>query len=240
MLSVLVPAYNEAGSIGKTIEELVKALKEQELDYEVIIIDDGSKDTTREQALLEARAYSNVRVFSYQNNDGKGHALKYGFQFAQGDLVLFLDADSDLSPSQVPRFLEYMSNGNADAIIGSKRHPLSKINYPLTRRLFSKAYNLLVKVLFRLDVSDTQVGIKLFRREVLDQVFPKVLVKRYAFDIELLANARRLGYKIAEAPVELNYQFSSRVSPKAIWGIFVDTLAVFYRMKIQHYYDKKK
>lgn len=239
MLSVVVPAYNEAERIAETIKGVQIALREQGLEYEVIVVDDGSVDNTREQALSNAEARSNIKIFSYKSNMGKGYALKYGFQFAQGDLVLFLDADSDLPPSQIPRFLEYMANSNADVIIGSKRHPLSKINYPLTRRLFSKAYSLLVKVLFRLDVSDTQVGIKLLRREVLDQVFPKVLVKRYAFDLELLANARRLGYKIAEAPVELNYRFSSQISSKAIWGIFLDTLAVFYRMKILHYYDRE-
>ena len=87
-------------------------------------------------------------------------------------------------------------------------------------------------------MSDTQAGIKLFKREVLQQVFPKILVKRYAFDVENLANAIKFGYKIVEVPVVLNYHYSSNVNLKAIWYMFVDTIAIFYRMNILHYYDK--
>lgn len=239
MLSVLVPAYNEAGNIVKTIEELVVVLGEPRLEYEVVIIDDGSKDDTYEQASLMTQLHSSIKVYRYEQNQGKGYALKYGFQFTQGDLVLFIDADSDLPPSQIPRFLEYMTNNHADIVIGSKKHPLSNVKYPFTRRFFSTGYRLIVKIMFDLNVTETQIGIKLFQREVLEKVFPKILVKRYAFDLELLTNANRMGYKIAEAPVELNYQFSSRVSPKMIWDIFVDTLAIFYRMRILHYYDKE-
>ena len=94
-------------------------------------------------------------------------------------------------------------------------------------------------ILFNLYITDTQAGIKLFRREVLEQVFPKVLVKRYAFDIELLANATRLGYTIAEAPVELNHNCHSEINLRAIWRIFWDTMATFYRMKILRYYDRR-
>jgi len=236
---VIVPAYNEAEGVGPTIREIQKTLEEQGIKYEVIVVDDGSQDDTFAKALAVAKGNSNVRAFSYPKNSGKGYAIKYGFQYAQGDLVLFLDADSDLPAAQIPRFLGCMNGTDVDIIIGSKRHPLSKVDYPPLRRLLSGAYGLLVRALFNLKVADTQTGIKLFRREVLDRVFPRVLIKRYAFDLELLANASRLGYRIAEAPVEVNYRFRSRISSPAVAGMFIDTLAIFYRMKILHYYDRE-
>ena len=157
----------------------------------------------------------------------------------RGDPVLFLDADLELPPSQILRFLEYMSEDNIDILIGSKRHPLSKVDVAFSRRFLSKGYNLVVKLLFNLDVTDVLVGLKLFRRRVLEQVFPKLVVQRYAFDVELLANARRLGYNIKEAPVELSYRFNSRIVIKGTWRIFLDTMNIFYRMKVLHSYDKK-
>lgn len=239
MISVIMPAYNEAQNLSRTIEETTNMLERCGLEHEVIVVDDGSEDGTYEKALSIAKEHKNVRVFGYKENMGKGHALKHGYQFARGDLVLFLDADSDLPPSQTPKFLDYMGKNGADVVIGSKRHPLSKVDFPLSRRILSKGYSLLIKLMFNLNVADTQVGIKLFHREVLEQVFPKVLVKRYAFDLELLVNAARLGYRIAEAPVELNFHNSSGIDFKGIRRIFLDTLAVFYRMRILHYYDKR-
>ena len=200
------------------------------------MVDDGSGDDTYGRA--SALATGNIKVVRYVNNNGKGHALKYGYQYAGGDLVLFLDGDLDLPPHQIVGFLERMEKGDTDIVIGSKTHPLSRVKYPVTRRFSSRAYSLLVKVLFDLHVSDTQTGIKLFRREVLDRVFPKMVVKRYAFDLELLANARRLGYRMCEVPVIVNYQFGSRISARDVWRIFLDTIGIFYRARIIHYYDR--
>jgi len=239
MLSIIVPAYNEAKKLPETIKEAVDTLESSHLKYEVIIVDDGSQDDTLEKALSIAEQYPTVRVFNYKENRGKGYALKYGFQFVQGDPVLFLDADLELPPSQIVRFLEYMSADGVDILIGSKRHPLSKVDVAFSRRFLSKGYNLMVKFLFNLDVTDVLVGLKLFRREVLEQVLPKLSVQRYAFDVELLANAHRLGYSITEAPVELSYRFNSRIVIKGIWRIFLDTMNIFYRMKVLHSYDKR-
>lgn len=239
MLSVIVPAYNEAKKLPETIKEAADTLESHHLEYEVIIIDDGSKDDTLEKALSIAEQYPTVRVFGYKENRGKGYALMYGFQFVRGDPVLFLDADLELPPSQIPRFLQYMSADSVDILIGSKRHPLSKVDVTFSRRFLSKGYNLMVKLLFNLDVTDVLVGLKLFRRKVLEQVLPKLSVQRYAFDVELLANAHRMGYSIAEAPVELSYKFNSRIVIKGTWRIFLDTMNIFYRMKVLHSYDKR-
>lgn len=237
MISVIMPAYDEAENVERAIAETVSTLEQCRVEWEVIVVDDGSKDATFEKASSIARQLDAVRIFTYSDNMGKGYALKYGFQFTHGEQVLFLDTDSDLPPSQIPTFLEYMSNSRNDVVIGSKRHPLSEINLPLFRRFLSRGYYLVTKVLFNLDIRDSQVGIKLFHREVLERVLPKILVKKYAFDIEVLAIAHRLGYRIMEAPVTLKWHPSREIDFRAVWRMFVDTIAVFYRMKILHYYD---
>lgn len=239
MLSVIVPTYNEATKLTETVKDAIDTLESRHIKYELIIVDDGSKDDTWEKSLSIAEQHSTVRVFGYKQNKGKGYALKYGFQFAKGDPVLFLDSDLELPPFQIPGFLEYMLEDDVDIVIGSKRHPLSQAEVTFIRRFLSKGYNLLVKLLLNLDVTDVLVGLKLYRRKVLEQIFPKLTVQRYAFDVELLANARRAGYNIKEAPVELNYRFNSRIVIRGIWRIFVDTMMIFYRMKVLHNYDKR-
>jgi glycosyltransferase involved in cell wall biosynthesis len=239
MLSIIVPAYNEAKKLPETIKEVVDTLESRHLEYEVIIVDDGSKDDTLAKASSLAEQYPTVRVCGYKENRGKGYAIKHGFQFVQGDPVLFLDADLELPPSQIIRFLQYVSADSIDILIGSKSHPLSKVDATFSRRFLSKGYNLMVKLLFNLDITDVLVGLKLFRRRVLEQVLPKLSVHRYAFDVELLANAHRLGYSITEAPVELSYRFNSRIVIRGTWRIFLDTMKIFYRMKVLHSYDKR-
>lgn len=239
-ISVVMPAYNEASHIVSNVLETARTLSEFGYDFEIIVVDDGSPDKTYLQAArLLASHPERVRVVHYAENCGKGNALMCGTAYARGDFVLFLDADMDLHPIQLPTFFGIMDATGADVVIGSKRHAASKVDYPALRRLYSWTYYGVVNMLFGLPVKDTQTGMKLFRREVLDRVFPRVLVKRFAFDIELLANAHRLGYKIESAPVTLEFQ---RVAGRINWGdvykILVDTAAIFYRMRILRYYDR--
>lgn len=236
-LSVIIPAYNENGIILETINECVKSLNG--LNPEIIIVDDGSLDGTYEKVAEFAEIHKNVRVVTYGDNHGKGFAVRYGFKQSTGDLVAFIDADLNIHPRQILRLIKEMERSGADIVVGSKRHKDSKIKYPINRKIYSDIYYWMVKTLFGIPVKDTQVGLKLYKREVLEKICPIVLVKRYAFDIEILANACRLGYKISEAPVEINMNFDGHINKKAIWNMFWDTCAVFYRMKIIHYYDKK-
>jgi glycosyltransferase involved in cell wall biosynthesis len=180
-----------------------------------------------------------VRIVRYDNNLGKGNALICGTCYATGDFVVFLDADMDLHPSQLPVFFEIMEISGADIVIGSKRHPASKVNYPLVRHIYSAVYYGIVRLLFGLPVKDTQTGLKLFKAGVLRRVFPRILAKRFAFDIEVLTNAHRLGYRIADAPVTLHYQRKmGRIKMRDVYVMLVDTLAIFYRMYIRRYYDR--
>jgi len=240
MLSVVMPAYNEASHIKKNVAETVQTLHSAAINFEIVVVDDGSDDGTH---IAAAAAHfedpERVRVVRYDRNRGKGNALMCGASFARGDFIAFLDSDLDLHPSQLLRFVALMNESKADVIVGSKFHPASKVNYPKKRRIYSRVYYALIRILFNLPLRDTQTGIKIFRRSVVEAVFPRILVKRFAFDVEVLANVYRLGFKIIEAPVELKFQRSfGRISPFDIYYMMVDTLAIFYRLRVLRYYDK--
>lgn len=239
-LSVIMPALNEGTVIHNSIKAIEKALSNPgELDYEIIVVDNGSSDNTYSEAARAVEENGNIKVIKLEEK-GKGLALKSGFNFVSGERVTFIDADSDLNPKQILLFIEYMRRYNADIVVGSKRHPLSRVDYPRYRKFLSRGYQIITKLLFNLNVRDTQAGLKLFNYEVLNEILPRVLCKKYAFDLELLVNAHHRGFKIVEAPIELTFNFDSRIDWKAIWDIFVDTLAIAYRMHIKNYYDRMK
>ncbi len=228
-ISVILPAFNERQVIAHSIREVARALAD--FDHEIIVVDDGSADDTLARARQAAQNDSCVKVIHYRPNRGKGFALKQGFAHATGDLVAFLDADRDLPPGQLLAFWQKMQDSHADVVIGSKLHPESKLHYPPLRRVVTLGYFSLVHFLFGLPVHDTQTGIKLFRREVLEQVFPHMQIDGFAFDLELLVGAHLFGYSIAEAPVVLEFQ-SNDARPlnviRATLNMAMDTLRVFY------------
>ncbi len=238
-LSVLMPVFNEELAVAANILETDDYFKKLGIEYEIIVIDDGSKDKTYEKV----KGLNNPRVMAYklQINEGKGEALKEAFKKSTGDMVMLLDGDLDIHPRQFEVLFEVMKNQNADVVIGSKRHKDSVLNYPKNRRLMSAVYFFIVKLLFGLPLKDTQTGIKLFKAEVLKNTFHKVLIKRYAFDLELLVLAHHKGYKIAEAPVVVDYKGKfGHIKFKTIFNMVWDTLAVFYRLHIIKYYDKQQ
>jgi glycosyltransferase involved in cell wall biosynthesis len=233
-----MPAYNEAKIIRHSLEETVRTFEAFGCDYEIILIDDGSVDDTLKEALAVAAEYPSVKVKRNLENYGKGRALKKAFRYARGEYVVFLDADLDLHPAQAETLFDIMRLDEADVVIGSKFHPNSKVEYPWTRRFVSFVYFAIIKIMFGLPVHDTQTGLKVFKREVLVKVFPRVLVKKFAFDLEILAIARRLGFKVVEAPIVIEQQRDyGRLGWKAMAQTGWDTLAVFYRMYILRYYD---
>ncbi len=238
-LSVIVPAYREGRRIHDNLAHLVRELDTLGIGYEVIVVSDGNTDAT----VTEARRLSSpaVKVFHYPMNVGKGFALALGVAQSTGPLVTFIDADMELDPANIRVFMDLMQQSGCDAVIGSKRHPLSKVSYPAFRRFQSAVYQLFVRVLFKLDVRDTQTGLKLFRREVLEQAVPLLAIKRFAFDLELLVVARFLGFrKVCEAPIRLDYQFESTVNLASAGRVVWDTAAIFYRLRIRRYYQMRR
>ena len=243
MLSAVLPVYNGGTEIVDNVDVIRRALATGLAgeDVEVIVVSDGSIDETAAQ-LADARGDVGFRLIHYDRNLGKGYAVKAGALAARGEWIALIDADLDLDPSSVPVFLDVARHKGLDFAIGSKRHPESVVHYPRSRRVASWCYQQLNRVLFRLDVRDTQVGLKVFHRRVVDDVFPLLLVKQFAFDLELLAVASALGYgRIEELPVRLEYRFSgtalgSRTVARALW----DTAAVFYRLRVLRTYQRKR
>ena len=240
LISVVIPAFNEASLVTRCLRETVTALEELGCRYEVILVDDGSDDQTLDLAREVAEAMRRVRVIGHEVNLGKGSALMRGALSALGELVLFVDADLEVHPRQLEILYDALVSENADVVIGSKLHPDSRVEVPRGRRLLTVGYYLLVRVLFRLPVHDTQTGLKLFRRKVLLRVMPRLLVKRFATDLEVLVNVHRLGYKIVEAPVVVT---RARPFPRLGGGdvrdVAVDTAAIWYRTYILRYYDRR-
>ncbi len=235
-----MPCHNEQSIILESLRETLSALKSSyPKPFEIVVADDGSQDGTSDSAELLASADPRVRVLRYPQNGGKGSVLRKAFSATTGEVVCFLDGDFDIHPKHITPFVELMRESGADVVVGSKRHPQSRIDYPTTRRVMSKGYELVVRGLFGLRLRDTQTGVKVFRREVLETILPLGLVNRYAFDAELLVLASRCGFKIVEAPLEMDFRgrFGSGVDPRAIVQMSLDTLAVFYRLNISHFYD---
>ena len=238
-LSIVIPAYKEEKNIYSTIDRIVKAHDRLSYTYEVIVVVDGSPDRTANEA---ARHKSkNVKVHNCYPNKGKGHALKYGTAWAEGEIITFTDAGGDFDPVQFDKCVKLLEIFDADFVIGSKRHPASRVNYPRKRRIYSWIYQRVIKILFGLNVTDTQAGLKFLKREVAKDVISRALVKQYAFDLEMLVIAHQLGYhRVFEAPIELEFNdVSSGINFKTIQKMIIDTLAVFYRARILNYYRKK-
>ena len=242
LLTVVVPVYNGGDEIVENvgvIERTVTGGLPGE-SVEIVVVSDGSIDGTGER-LLQARSDA-VRVIHYDRNFGKGYAVKTGALAAHGQWVALVDADLDLDPASIPTYLDAARSERLDFAIGSKRHPDSLVHYPRSRRIASWCYQQLNRALFRLDVRDTQVGLEVFSREVVDEVLPLLLVKQFAFDLELLAVATAVGHgRIQELPIRLDYRFTgSGVRSLAVARALVDTAAVFYRLRILHTYQRKR
>jgi hypothetical protein len=236
-LSIIVPTYGDGPRIYGNLVRLDHALVTIGEPYEIIVVSDGNADNTRDEARrLNA---PHMCVYHYTRNMGKGFALRYGVARSRGEIVTFIDGDGDIDPAQIATYLRIMRETGADTVVGSKRHPGSQVIYPPLRRLYSALYQLLLRLLFRLEVRDTQVGLKLFRRAVLAAVLPRIVVKRYAFDLELLVVACHLGFShVVEAPVRIGQRFSSTINRRAIVSILWETVAICYRKNVLQYYDR--
>jgi glycosyltransferase involved in cell wall biosynthesis len=233
-LSFVVPAYNEEDSIEDTLVTLDEVVKNGKLSYEIIVVNDGSIDRTLPKAITYASRNGHVKVVSYSSNEGKGYAIKEGFTKANGQVVIFADSDMDIDLESVSTYIDALRTG--DIVIASKWHPQSVVEMPLVRRLLSHGFNVLVRLMTGVPWKDTQAGLKAIKKSAFLDVFPRLAVKRYAFDAELLAVANLYGLKVVEMPVKLKMGASFKL--KEIWRMFIDLLGIAYRLRVRRFYQK--
>ncbi len=234
-LVVVMPAYNEGEHISQNLLEAAKVLEASHHDFCIIAVNDGSRDNTEEEIIKASKANPYIDYISYSDNKGKGGAIREGVRLANGEYIAFLDSDLELPPVMLKDFLEALKANNAHVAIGSKMHKDSKLYYPLIRRIMSLGYYLLLKLMFKLKIKDTQTGIKLFKHDVIKPICENLITTGFAFDIEILATASKLGYKIIEMPITLNFsrerREKSRMTMKTIINVFKDTLKIKKHIK---------
>src|SRR3989344_851349 len=200
-LSLNIPVYKQERTIVKNIKRLKSVLDNIRYDYEIIAVIDGLVDKSLRK--IKDAALAKVLTLAYIKNQGKSYAIRLGMTKAKGDYVMFIDSGMEIDPNGISMLLEHMEWYQADIIVGSKRHLASQVNYPILRKALSQGYYYLVKFLFGIRIKDTQAGIKVFRKKVLEKVLPKLIEKKFAGDLEMLVVAQQLGFnRIYEAPIK--------------------------------------
>jgi glycosyltransferase involved in cell wall biosynthesis len=231
VVSLVMPFYNPGPSLLPTVKETISVVSDLALPFEIIAVCDGSTDGSDKE--LDSITDERFKLIRRTSNSGKGSAIRDGFALAKGDYVGFMDADGDIDPKVLPIYLDILVDRDCDVLIGSKHHPDSKVSYPKLRRLYSFAYQRLVRGLFGISVTDTQVGLKFVKRSLYSSVAPSLKETGFVFDLELLLALDQLdqGVKIVEAPVWIRPRVSSTIDLRAVAGIAKDTYRVYRRRR---------
>jgi glycosyltransferase involved in cell wall biosynthesis len=233
-LSFVVPAFNEEESIENALATIDEVIRKKKLLYEIVVVDDGSDDKTRIRATTYANKNGHIKVVSYKNNIGKGHAVKAGFLKTAGEIIILADSDMEIKLNTIPNYVEALKH--ADIAIATKWHPESMVAMPFRRRFLSHSFNVLVRLLIGVNLKDTQAGLKAMKKSSFINVFSRLCVKRYAFDVELLAVANLFGLKVVEMPVHL--KMTTEFNPIEGLRMFVDLLGIAYRLRVLHFYQR--
>jgi len=233
-VSIVMPAYNEEPRITRAVSRALSAVAEAGLDCEVVVVNDGSSDGTGRVVEALSRTDGRVKLVGYPQNMGKGYAIRRGVEAVTGEYVVLIDSDGEILPDEISRYVRGL--GRSDICIGCKWHPQSKVEMPIPRRILSHTFHIMVRLLTNSKCHDTQSGLKAFRKDALERIARLQLVKRYAFDVELLAVASLLKLRIAELPVEIkikgNFGFHN------IARMFVDLMGIVYRLRLKRWYQK--
>lgn len=211
-ISIVIPAYNEEKNISFTLSEVSKYLREKDFFYEIILIDDGSTDKTVQKAQNFERELDNFRLIRSSPNRGKGYVLKKAMLQASGDYVMFMDADSSVSINELDKFLSLLDKG-FDIYIASRKIPGARVTVSLKRKILGDIYIFLAKGLLGIHVSDINCGFKLFKQQVVRNIFSKQIMDDWSFDAEVLFIAEKSRYRIKEIPVDWVHKTTSKVRP---------------------------
>ncbi len=233
-LSVIMPAYNEGHLIRTSIFRIRNQLRQITDDYEIIVVNDGSEDSTAE--IVSSISDGHLVLVSHETNMGKGSAFRTGFKHVTGEYTMLTDSDSEIWARDLREFVDALRYGAADIAIASKRHQLSWVQAPADRRFLSLAFNILARVVTGIRVDDTQAGLKIVRSTLLYRILPTLSIKRYALDLEFLAVASFLGLEIKQLPVRV--RLDAAVRPTRMLRTFVDVIGIGYRFRIRRWYQK--
>ena len=237
-LSIVIPAYNEENRLPATLARLYSYLATSPFgDAEVLIVDDGSRDGTA--ALVEdfAHIYPTVRLVRNPGNRGKGYAVRNGMLEAQGEWVLFTDADLSAPIEEVEKLIAAVREQNAMGAIGSRalNRKLVSVHQSAFREYSGRFFNLTMRLITGLPYADTQCGFKLFRRDVAHDVFRRVRIPGFGFDVEALFVAKLLGHPVVEVPVRWANAEGTKVTMLNGLQAFTDLLAVRWNQLRGHY-----
>lgn len=219
-LSIIIPAYNEAARLGKTLSEIFAYLDEQTYESELIVVDDGSRDETvrvaEESFRKAATRRTTARALRVAPNRGKGYAVRAGLLAARSPVALFTDADLSTPITETPKLVAPIRTGEYDIVFGSRAldRNLIGVHQPWAREQSGRVFNLMVRLTTGLPFIDTQCGFKAFRMDVCRPVIEGCVIDRFGFDVELLYVARRAGLRMKEWPVRWNDVEGSKVSFK--------------------------
>jgi len=213
MVSIVIPAFNEAARIGDSLQKVLAFVARAPFSAEVIVVDDGSSDATA--AIVRAASNATLRLINNRENHGKGYAIRQGVLNASGTYVLFSDADLSAPIEEAEKLLNFATQQNADVVVGSRAVDRRYIEKHQTafREFGGILFNRMVRLILGLNISDTQCGFKLFRREPVRPLFEKQKVAGFGFDPELLFLAKRKGLRTIEVPVRWSHHEGSKIRP---------------------------
>ncbi len=231
-LSVIIPAYNEERNIEKTVKSVFGYLKTRNIEHEIIVVTDGSTDKTAYIVRLLKTELSTLELVEFEKNRGKGFAVKTGMLKARGDFRLFTDADNATTINHIERMMPYFKEGYGVVIasIAVKGHNIAVGSEPLWRRVFGKMGNLFIQIMAVPGIHDTQRGFKIFTAEAADKIFQRMTIERWGFDIEVLALARKFGFKIKEVPIDWKNSPESRVVLKTYFQVLMETVRIRWNL----------
>jgi len=212
--SIVIPAYNESARLGASLEKVLAFVHAQRWDAEVLVVNDGSRDNTANIVREFAAKDPVVRLLDNPGNHGKGYSVRNGMLAAQGQVIVFSDADLSSPIEEALKLLNALDTG-ADVAIGSRwlRAETQTRRQPLHRQLFGRIFNLLLRITLGLHFADTQCGFKAFKRSAAQAIFPRQRIERWGFDPEILFLARKLGFKVKEVPVLWGHSGGARINP---------------------------
>lgn len=231
-ISVVIHAFNEADRLPPTIRKIWEYLNKNFNKFEIIVVDDGSRDSTASEVESLIKTMKGIKLLRNNTNIGKGCSVKTGVLASSGNIILITDADLSTPIEELEKLAEWVNRG-FDIVIGSRGLKDSDIaiRQPWYREKMGKIFNLLVRAVIIGDFKDTQCGFKLFRGSVAKEVFKKSIINGFSFDVEILSIASRSGFSIKEVPVRwLN-------SPHSTVSIFRDPLIMFFdlvRIRLNH------